>query len=105
MDCSGGHRLARPRFSQQQHRRPCVGNAFDQVEHFQHAIVVADDISEAAALIEGPFELLAVTRDLLLAKCSTNREIEFFLDNRLCQIVKRAVTNGVHCTFDRPKSG
>ena len=105
MNGSRRHRLPCAGLTQHENRRPGVGDALDQVEHLEHAVVVTDDVAHAETLVELLLERLVLGDDLLLAECPTDREVQFVVDDRLGEIVEGPEANGFDGAVDRAEPG
>jgi len=105
VDGASGHGLAGTALTENQNGGASVRDAFDQLEHPQHLVVFADDAGETVTLSELSFQLLIFVDDGSLTDGSFDGEPQFFINDRLGQLVEGAHANGFDSAFDGAESG
>ncbi len=106
VDRPGGDRLSGPGLAEDQHRRPRVRHAFDQVEHLGHLVVAWPMMFEIPNFsIELLLELAVLFHDPLLAHGPPDREVQLVVDDRLGQVVEGPDPDRLRPRFDRPVAG
>ena len=96
MDRSGDHAFAGPVFTGDQDARSCIGNAVDDVENFQHSVVVAQDVFQATSAVELFPQFLVFERNVSLRHRPLDCQAEFVIDQRFGQQVKCPCFDGFH---------
>ncbi len=83
MDRAGDQRLARARFARHQHRCLGIGHRFNQVEDFQHLVIMAHDVIQAVAQPQLLFEVKILRKQRLLFEGLLDGDADFIINDRL----------------------
>ena len=101
MDGAGDQRFSRSTFSSDQNSRLCVGDVVDHVEYFLHALVAANDALFGKTLVQLSLELLVFLENLLLRKCTVDRDQNLIIDQGLGHQIKRTGANSLNARVHR----